>query len=792
MNPPSPEPADHQKPEGVPVGYGPLDFLRENGAVESTIPLPPEPGAPTLIVEPEHRERLKVRVERFFHQRPWAVWVLASVGLLFVLATISAYELHQHYQARAAKYDLNWVTHLEEGSVALDVKGKPLGQVALEDRRIIDFKSVPPHLVDALIATEDNRFYEHHGIDGYGIMRAFVANLKAGRIAQGGSTITQQLARHSFNLSGRTYERKALEIYLAKRVEDRFTKREILNHYLNRIYLGSGYWGVEAASRGYFGKSTEELDLSEAATLCAIIKSPNRFSPARDLEAATAARNRTLQSMFRLGMIDETTLNDATSVKLAIVPESERSTRPDYLLAAIRREANEVLGPYHELDGLTIHTSVDRDLQRRVMSILDRQLSAIEREPSYSHTAKASFGMAGPRPDYLQGAAVIIENRTGRVIASVGGRDFSDSEFDRVWSAKRKPGMTIVPLLYAYAFETKKVLPFDLVLDAPIDNREVMIGGTAGVLGEWGAESTTNDYEGKVRALYAMIANKSAASVRVGQKVGLESFGAFLEGLEFKSGTTGYPNSFLGEAPARLVDLVRAYTIFANGGKLAPASRLVTKIEDSDGSVLYSAETASPDPQMILPETAALIDQALGKVMELDPVRAFSPTDRESRNLRGRNGSSYGFEDTWFVGYDNEYTWGVWMGFDHPEPIAPEAFSVRTAMPAWLEIARGLGEDEPSFTTEAPRPANTTHICLLSGQPAGPACAHTRIGDLTIPVAAAPGGTLCPVHQSAADGPRGQWTRTAFPGVRPVKPKVAVVEGGNPWGGKLTQGGGTR
>lgn len=756
--------------------------LPEPEPLSTTVPLPTGPPAASVHVGPVAPPPTNTRrLAAFFQRHLWLTWALALGAILGIVLVISALSFHASYRDRAAKYDLDWVTRIEDGSLALDAKGRPLGQVALQDRRAVSLESVPRHLIDALVATEDQRFLQHRGYDLPGMLRAAFANLRAGGIRQGGSTITQQLARHSFNLGGRSYERKALEIYLAKRVEERFSKDEILIHYLNRIYLGSGFWGIEAAARGYFGKPVEELDLAEAATLCAIIKSPNRLSPFRDPGAAEAARNRTLGRMRELGYLDPATSRETETTPLVVLPEHERTQRPDYLLAAIRREANQLLGSYHELDGLTIHTSVDLDLQRKATVILDTQLTRIESLPDYPHPAKGALDEKGEALPYLQGAAVILENESGRVIASVGGRDFSDSEFDRVWSAKRKPGMTIVPLLHAYAYETKRVAPFEAVLDGPIDNREVMIGGTSGVLGEWGAESTGNDYEGKISALYALIANKSAASVRVGQQVGLEPFGAFLEGLEFQTGTTGYPNTFLGEAPARLIDLVRGYTIFANEGRLAPAASMITRIEDGRGHVVYLAEAAAPDPRMILPETAALIDEALRKVLEIRPVAPM--VQGPTRDLRGRNGSSYGFEDNWFIGYNDQYTWGVWMGFDRPRAIAPDAFSTRTALPAWNEIAEELQKRSPPALALSRRTFSARRLCVLSGRPAAPSCERTPVGDLTIATDGPASGEVCPLHRHDApafDPPAP--LRSPVTGVAPVLPKVPLVVGGNPWG----------
>ncbi len=738
--------------------------------------------APPMVSVPRDKS-LSARMNR--HPRITAL--MTALVLLAVVGISLGIGVYTRYQERSTKFDLEHIGKIDEGAVAFDRNGELLGQIALKDRRVISLGDVPPHFIDALIATEDTRFRDHNGIDPRGILRALISNIKSGGISQGGSTLTQQLARHAFDIGGRTLDRKLLETFLAIRIEDEFTKDEILTHYLNRVYFGAGYWGVEAAARGYFGKPASQLSIAESATLCSIIKSPNRFSPFRDPGAAAAARDRTLNRMKVLGMIDPATHDELSGSELTTISKRARETRPDYLLAAVRKEANGILGQFKDLDGLQITTTVDADLQTETISTLESALRGIERLDDYPHKSKSAIENSSDKSgNYLQGAVVVIENATGNIVSAVGGRDFADSQFDRVWQAKRKPGTAITPFLYAAAFSDRKVSPLDIVLDAPLDNREVMIGGMEGVLGEWGAERNDNDYEGEITPLYALVAGKNSATVRVGQTVGPERFESYLAELDLDPETTGYPNSFLGENRVRLIDLVHSYSLFPNGGKSAPETNLIEKIVDKDGKVLYpvAGGLELELEQKIAPETAHLIDLSLRQTSKVPPLSRRS-LPMKAGTFGAKGGTSYDSNDSWFIGYNDTHTWGVWIGFDEPVSIFKNAFAVDTAFPVWSAIARSLPASEAETITVAEQ--DSTSICITQGCQPGENCSAKRAGDFVMSL---PTGYLtdkkpepCPVHNAPPapveieikDSP------DLFTNFSPIMPIVPVIEGGNPW-----------
>lgn len=748
--------------------------------LKPTATTPPENTEAPVQQQPKPRRSLKSVVRR----NPKTSFAVVLLFLLLVGGIFFAVGIFQHYDRRADRYDIGTVNKIDSGSIALDANGNLIGQVALKDRRRVSLENVPQHLIDALIATEDNRFREHNGFDLKGIARAFIANLKAGGIAQGGSTITQQLSRHAFDLDGRTLDRKMAEVFLAQRIEKRYSKDEILEAYLNRIYLGSGYWGVGAAARGYFGKDVSDLDLSESATLCALIKSPNRFSPYNDLEKSTAARNRTLNRMAELGMISEEKKDDVLAMEIEPLSREERAQRPHYLLSAIRGEALEILGQYANLSELEIATTVDLDLQTRAKLMLDTQLTRIEKRDGYPHEAK-TMGDADTTPEYLQGALVVIENKTGRIISAVGGRDYADSKFNRVWQSRRAPGTALVPFVYAHAFESKKITALTTVLDAPLDNRKIMIGGTEGILGEWGSGTLDNDYEGEIPAAYALAKGKNGATVRVGQLSSVDSFGELLSAAGVESELNGYSSSFLGQSPINFLELVHAYTIFPNLGSRPEELSLITSIKDKDGKSLYSATGTEQSIPVISEKTATVMNEILSKTFEVDPVRLRSRGFGEG--LAGKGGTSYQSEDNWFVGYNADYTWGVWIGFDKPKEIFENAFGSETAYPVWQSLASSLVSQKPlPIAKNIP----TSPYCMLSGKPATEFCHHAEHGDLVVYLpseqASATEGK-CEIHQSKTEPidydslPEPVFEPDLFTSFTPVKPKVEVVIGSNPW-----------
>ncbi|MEO8439587.1 MAG: PBP1A family penicillin-binding protein [Spartobacteria bacterium] len=670
------------------------------------------------------------RYHRAWYTRPWvylpATFVLALLlaGLLIFIPT--AISLRQ----QAAAFDLSKLEKMESASVIVDRNNKIFGQIYVENRETVPYDQLPSNLVNAIIATEDNKFYQHHGYDLLGIMRAAIKNAVAGHVRQGASTITQQLARNSFELKGKTFRRKLLEMFVARRIEDNFSKQKIMELYLNRIYFGGGLYGAEAAARGYFDKPAREMSLAESATLAGLVKSPNKLSPWSDREASREARNFVLTRMEELEFINHERMTEAQAAELAI-GNRQNARGQNYAIDYIRQQVIAAVGWDRAMsDGFRIHTTIDAGMQNTAEKSLRAQLDAAEETPDYDHQTYAQYvallqerrktapnnkSAAPPAPEYLQGAVIALDNRTGGILALVGGRDFEHNEYNRALQARRPPGTAIVPFVYAAAF-AKGLYPGSLVEDSALDNRTVMIGGTTGILGEWGPESADNRYEGQITAREALSKSKNGAAVRIGTNAGLDAVTQLVHNAGVESKLRPYPATFLGSSVITLAELARAYTIFPNAGWRADAPHILDRIEDKEGQIVWQTERRHQREQVIKPEIAFEITSCLTEALtEGTGQVAYQKYGLEKFPAAGKTGTAYDFTDALFVGYDSAITCAVWAGFDKPERIYRGAFGRVIALPAWVDVMNA------STTRYAPQPftmppgLRRVEICSKSG-----------------------------------------------------------------------------
>src|SRR6202048_777258 len=627
----------------------------------------------------EPRRRPPFFLRKFFVITFLILLVAAGVGAWFALDFVHRYE------RKAAEFDLSKLDAVESASVIYDRYGQVFGKIFIQNREQVTLDQISTYLVDAVIAEEDNRFYEHSGVDFYGMFRALLKNTQAGRIRQGASTVTQQLARNVFDLRDRTYDRKILEVFLAMRIERSVPKNKIMELYLNRVYFGGGLYGAEAASKGYFGKPAKDLSAGEAAMLAALLKSPNNLSPWHNLEAATQERDFVLNRMVEEHKIPQRLADEAKQQPLQVQPKSGIVSQ-SYAIDLIRQQAQGQIGLESiGSQGYRIYTSLDPVLQRTAEDSLRHELDKVEAQPDYQHQRYAEYTNflkfwkstntgpgSPPVPEYLQGAVVAVDNRTGGILALVGGRDFAQSEYDRAFQAKRPAGTAFTPLVFAAALE-KGVFPGSLFEDAPLANRQVMIGGMTGILGEWGVERADNRYEGPLpmRRLFAL--SKNAATVRIGVEAGLDAVLKLAKRAGIQDDLRPYPATFLGSSDVTLADLVTAYTMFPGNGSRPERVMLVTKIETQDGREGYLS--VPKRVKVIATGIAFETHSFLTEVMENGTAsNAYQQFGLKQFPAAGKTGTAYNFTDDWFLGYDSEITCGVWTGFDKPQTIYRGAF----------------------------------------------------------------------------------------------------------------------
>lgn len=677
-----------------------------------------------------------------FYRRAWFLTLVA----LFVLSVLTGaggwFYVDEVYGGKAATFDLSKLQQMESASIVYDRNGQLLGKIYVQNRETISINEMPYNLIQALVAAEDNRFFEHHGIDFVGMGRAMMKNWKAGRIRQGASTVTQQLARNSFPeelpSSDRSFHRKLLEAFVAWRIEKQYTKQQILEFYLNRVYFGSGFYGVESAARGYFGKSAKDLTISECAMLTSLLKSPNNLSPWKNRQACVEARDFVLGRMQELGMIDQATHDKCVAEKLPI--KNRTNTNSDsYAVEYIRQQVAGLIGDKDSVygDGFRIYTTIDANLQRTAETALKRELEDVEHRRGYDHQTYAQYDNMYrnrrkradndplPGPAYLQGAVYALDNSTGGILVLVGGRDFKHNQYNRALLSNRPAGTGFIPIVYAAAFE-KGIFPGAIFQDAVMDNRLVMIGGRTGIMGEWGPESEDNQYEGPISAHYALVKSKNAATVRLGMATGIDNVLKLAKKAGIDNELRHFPATYLGSSEVTLADMTLAYTMFPNGGSRPVKPFVIQRVEEPNGHILFEAP-ALHQVQVIKPTTAYEVHSALADALDWGTAeRAYTRYGLKKFPLGGKTGTAYNFTDVWFLGYSSAITCGVWAGFDSPQQIYRGAFSKDIALPIWVNIMNASFQKFDPKPIKRPPGLKRYEICRSSGLLATDRCYETR------------------------------------------------------------------
>ncbi|MDQ3697308.1 MAG: PBP1A family penicillin-binding protein [Gemmatimonadota bacterium] len=599
-----------------------------------------------------------------------------------------------------------------EGSRVLDRSNRPLGQLTHVRRVNVQLSRVALHVRQAFVAVEDRRFYEHGGLDWRAVPRAALRNATAMRVREGFSTITMQVARNTFTprlVRARSVRKKLIELRVARLIERNLTKDEILELYLNVIYLGNGVYGVEAASRDLFGKSVDRLTLAEGAVLAALPKGPSVYTPRRDPERARRRRDLVLSLMAREGYISPAS---AASVAKQPVRVAREEWRPQVerlaALDAVRALVDSVLGP-DALDrgDVVVFTTIDAAAQRAAERAVLNQAARIERVAEQWY---------GKRDGEIQGAMVALDPRTGDIRAVVGARHPGSRGFNRAMSARRQPGSAFKPFVYAAALAAG-YSPASYVDDEPVEVRE---GGRVWTPANYGGE-----YQGTVTLRRALMRSSNAATVRVSRSVGEGRVVQAARSFGVTSKLAAVPSIALGALEVTPLELVAAYAPFANGGARA-RPRLVRRIEDADGAVLWTGEPAPLEPVMD-PRDAYQLTSMLRAVVDYGTGHAVREYGARGP-IAGKTGTTNNGADVWFIGYTPTVVAGFWFGYDNPRPIAGDASGGRLAAPAWAEFyTRGWREPASSRAAwRAPEGMVMRQIDVHTGELAGEWCEATQ------------------------------------------------------------------
>ena len=679
-----------------------------------------------------------------FYKRRGLYLFLAVSFLVSCLIVLLVYTLYiSPFKERAlSDYDYSKVDDVEIPSQIFDRNGDLIGRSYEENRSVVTIDKIPSVLVNALLAQEDQRFWQHKGVDWKGVMRAVYLNLMAGETTQGASTITMQLARNAFDLQKEAdqrgesgMERKIVEAFVAVEIEKEYVgdvsaeervqrKRKLLEMYLNRVHFGKGYYGVRAASLGFFGKEPEDLTISESASMIACIKNPYWINPIKNPKRNQKDRNHVFRRMLAEGTI-------ATREEYKRLCETPVKTNPRPLRRGTSHLYDKVVDLTREVvgddamsrGGFSIYTTVDKDVQASARKNLREQLLSIEQTEGYKHPLYSQHTKDDPdakpeAPKYLQGAVLVTDSSTGAVIAHVGGREFLHSQYDFIESGRRPIGTAFLPVVYAAAFERGRS-PATILTDLPIDAREVALGGSEGILGEWGPEIMDPIYEGEVTCRQALRDSKVAASARLGIDVGVATVAKQANdfGLPLESGEM-LARLLLGWEQNSLWQVNRMYSAFARNGKAPKSPYYIERIVNAEGEEVYRAPRSKSEVMdMCGSATAFQVHSILSDTLKNGNLAEKAGNVVEADLTAVKTGTNYNFSDSWTAGYNGKVTCGVWVGFlEGRKPIYDFAFAKDLAFPIWANTMNTVANELPGERIKMPSTLTQVALCDRSGR----------------------------------------------------------------------------
>ncbi len=526
---------------------------------------------------------------------------------------------------------IDWRSKGDLAVTFLDRYGNEIGTRGIKLDNSVELEEMPDHLVKAVLATEDRRFFFHFGIDVLGTARALVENLRANAVVQGGSSISQQLAKNIFLTNERTIERKIKEAFIALWLEANLTKREILKLYLDRAYMGGGTFGVEAASEFYFDKSVKDVDLAEAALLAGLFKAPTRFAPHINLPAARARANEVLTNMVQAGFLTEGQVIGARRRPADVVELADASSSPDYFLDWAFEQVKKLDGVRERV--LTVRTTIDIGMQRAAEEAVESSLLQFGDTYRVRQAALASM-----EPD-------------GAVRAMVGGRDYGQSQFNRATGALRQPGSSFKPYVYATAM-MNGFNPQSVVRDAPI------------CIGNWCPRNYSGRYRGAVTLTTALVKSINTIPVRLAQAIGREKIVEVAHAMGLTSELRITRSLPLGASEVTVLDMASGYSVFANGGYRAEPYAF-SQIIGPRGEVLYDRRDVDELAQVLDNDTVAAMNEILVQVPEWGTGRR---AKLDNIRTAGKTGTTSAYRDAWFIGYTGNYIAAVWFGNDNYSP----------------------------------------------------------------------------------------------------------------------------
>ena len=597
-------------------------------------------------------------------------WLIRSVLLFFfILGGVTA-GLFISYL-----YQLPQLKHLEEylppfSTLVYSLDDQLIAQFYQQKRVFIPLAETPQDLIRAFLAVEDTNFYSHHGIDFKAILRAFYVNFKAGKIKEGGSTITQQLAKVLFLTPERSFARKIKEALLAIQIERKYTKNEILELYLNQIYFGNGAYGVESAAGTLFGKSIKDLNLTELAMIAGLPSSPNRYSPQNDFDLAIKRRNHVLRRMLDERYISKDLFISAISSPLHIIPKSKETIAP-YFVEYIRQYLEQKYGAnLLYKGGLHVFTTLDREMQKAAEKAVDEGVKEID----LRRTGEKDLHELENKEHYTQAALIAIDPKSGFVKSMIGGRAFELSQFNRATQAKRQPGSAIKPIIFTAAIECG-FTPADIVIDSPF-----ILENADGKGKRWKPKNFSKRFHGPTTLRTALEKSRNVVTVKLLNKIGLETAISYARKMGLKSPLAPYLSLALGSSEVSLLELTSTYGVLANQGiRVGPV--FIRRVIDRKKKVVEESFTrrekvvSSQTAYILTNMLQGVIKRGTGKMAKILPYP-----------LAAKTGTTDRFADAWFIGYCPDLLAGVWVGLDDNRSLGEGETGAKAACPIWMNF----------------------------------------------------------------------------------------------------------
>jgi len=544
-----------------------------------------------------------------------------------------------------------------ESSRVYSSDGKIIAELYLERRIFVPHYQIPDHVKKAFISVEDIRFYNHPGVDLIGIMRALWHDIKAGGIVEGGSTITQQLARMLFLKPDRSIKRKIKEAALSIQIEKRYTKDEILGMYLNQAYFGTRAYGIEAAAQTYFDKSAMSLNIAEAALLASLPKAPSIYSPFKNPQKAKERRTVVLKQMLDHKFITEAQYEEGEKASLPLTPHFRKYDAP-FFIESLRQNLETKYGNELYTSGYKIYSTLDFRVQQIAEESVARGISSIEK--------RVKLG--------VEAALIAIDMRTGHIKAVVGGSNFWKNQFNRATQALRQPGSAFKPFVYITAIEN------GMTSDGIINDSPISFGG-AKPGQKWNPHNYDGKYYGSVTLKTALAKSLNCATVRLAASIGIDNIIEMAKRLGIKNELQPYLPLAIGASDVTLIDMVSAYSAFASGYRTKPI--LYERILNRDGIVIEETNPVLED--LLSEEDVKEMKILLQAVIEEGTAQKAKELKRP---VYGKTGTTNDYTDAWFIGFDDRLVVGVWVGRDDHTPIGPKETGARAALPIWIEFMK--------------------------------------------------------------------------------------------------------